>query len=73
MMIRTGRILLAAAVLLLAACSTNVSRDFRLDPQGSQGLVVGSIFYESGIGRFVLEAKGRGASKRYDMRFGCAV
>lgn len=65
--------LLAVAAFLLAACTTNVSRDYRLDPQKAEGLVVGSISYESGIGRFVLEAKGRGASKRYDMQFGCPV
>ena len=67
------RILLSmAAVVILAACG-NVSRNYRFDPAGSTGLVVGSVSYESSYGRYILTLESITSSRRFDLGFGCKV
>jgi len=69
----TMRILLSAMVVVLVAACGNVSRNYRFDPGGTNGLVVGSISYESGLGRYFLTAESSETSRKYDFGFGCPV
>jgi len=59
-------------VSLLCACA-NVSRDFKFKPDGSTGLVVGSISYESGLGKYFLVAQNVETLKIVEFGFGCSI
>lgn len=60
------------SVALLASCA-NVPSDFKFDPAKPNGLVIGSISYESGLARFFLVAKSTTTSKTVEFAFGCSM
>jgi hypothetical protein len=65
------RILSMSVLLLLTACATNVSPNFKFDPNPSTGLVVGSISYESANAAFTLYAKNTLSGKLFKLEGGC--
>jgi hypothetical protein len=64
------RVLSMAALFLLSACA-NAPPPVKLDADSSNGLVVGSISYESGIASFFLLAENTNTGQRVEFRFGC--
>ena len=58
--------------LLLASCA-NVASDFKFDPAKPTGLVIGSISYESGLGKFYLYATSPSAPRPVSFAFGCSL
>lgn len=66
------RLLRLLPLVTLAACA-NVSSDFKFDPSKPEGLVIGSISYESGLGRFFLVATSGTTAKPVEFAFGCAL
>ncbi|MDH5835029.1 hypothetical protein [Luteimonas kalidii] len=63
---------LAAVAALLAGCGS-VSRNYRFDPDGQEGLVVGSVSYESGTGRHLLTIESSATGRKHAVGFGCSM
>lgn len=63
---------LAPLVLALASCA-NISEDFAFDAAKDTGVVIGSISYESGYGRYMLTAKEKSTGKPVSFGFGCTL
>jgi hypothetical protein len=65
-------VLLPLLTLGLVSCAGTPS-DFRFDPAKNTGLVVGSISYEGGLGRYVLIAKEKTTGAVVNFNFGCSL
>jgi|GEM_PF-2771176 len=69
------RIKFGVAMLLsiaVTACA-NVPKDFSFDSTKPTGLVVGSVTYESGLGRYHLVVASKDTGRKTLLGFGCAV
>ena len=64
--------LLPMLLLGLAACA-GTPGDFKFDPANNTGLVVGSISYEGGLGRYVLVAKEKTTGTVVNFSYGCSI
>jgi hypothetical protein len=64
--------LLVPLALGLASCA-GTPTDFKFDPARNTGLVVGSISYEGGLGRYVLVAKDKSTGAIVSFNFGCTL
>lgn len=67
------RLLFAVTVSLSTLSCANVPTDFKFDPSKPKGLVIGSITYESGLGKFYLVATSPSSPRPVEFYFGCAV
>ncbi len=67
------RILLNLLLAFLLSSCANVSKNFMFDPNKATGLVVGSVSYESGFGKYYIVAKGQESTKLTEFGFGCPV
>jgi hypothetical protein len=65
-----NRLLLALFAALVATSCANVPADYKFDAAKDDGLIVGSITYDSSIGRYSLIAVPSGASKPSVMSVG---
>ncbi len=65
-------VLLTPVMLGLASCA-GTPTDFKFDPAKNTGLVIGSISYEGGIGRYALVAKDKSTGAIVGFSFGCAL
>jgi hypothetical protein len=63
---------LVALGALLTSCA-NVSSDYAFEKGKTVGLVVGSISYESGLGRYHLIIAGADGAKPIQLSFGCSM
>lgn len=70
MRIKTG--IVALLLALLCACA-NVPKDFSFDDRKQTGLVVGSVTYESGLGRYYLKVLSKETGRATLLGFGCPV
>jgi hypothetical protein len=67
------RLLFCLLPLALISSCANVSSDFKFDPTKPNGLVIGSISYESGLARFFLVATSTTTPNTVEFAFGCAL
>jgi hypothetical protein len=63
---------LIAFCTLLSSCA-NVSSDYTFDKNRATGLIVGSISYESGLGRYYLLISDATSSEPIQLGFGCKI
>jgi hypothetical protein len=59
-------------LVFLASCA-NVASDFKFDPNKTNGLVVGSISFESSLGRYFLIAQSTTTAQTVQFAFGCTL
>jgi len=64
--------LISLLAVLLFGCA-NVPQDFSFKPNGTTGLVVGSVSYESSFGKYYLVAEDLKSRKIYQFGFGCPI
>lgn len=65
-----NRLLLALTLALLGASCANVPSDYKFDPAKDDGLVIGSITYDSSLGKYSLIVISPGSSKPLAMSVG---
>jgi hypothetical protein len=65
-------LLVSACTILLGSCA-NVPTNFKFDPAKPTGLVVGTISYESGLGKYFLIAMSQSAQAPVELGFGCPI
>lgn len=63
-------LLLLIALMVSSCASTSVPSDFRFGPQSAQGLIVGSITYDSAIGLYGVNATSRDGGSSFGARVG---
>jgi len=57
---------------LLTGCA-NVPADYKFDETKAKGVVIGSVTFESGMGRYYLVVQPVAGGNNIDLGFGCAV
>jgi hypothetical protein len=65
--------LFIAALTASCASTNSVPSDFRFAPDSAQGLVVGSITYDSGMGVYGIDGSGRNGSSTFRAQTGYAL
>jgi hypothetical protein len=67
------RLSVALGLALFASACANIPSDFKFKPDGTTGLVVGSVSFESGLGRYFLVAQNLDSLKVIELGFGCSM
>lgn len=69
----TLRKLLTLTITFALSACVNVAQDFKFQPDGTTGLAIGSVSYESGLGKYFLVTQNVETQKVYEFGFGCPV